>query len=161
MQRISDALELLTAQHEEIAALLSSIAEMDNPVGRNQAITELADRITVHLAAEQELLYPAIAANLSRDAHGELMSEHGEIKRLLADLLWLDHDDPRLPQQLTAMQILFAKHAGRQENDLFEAVAQTRSVDELSVLGAEIRGWIDGLVVSDDAIELSPRAVAA
>lgn len=147
MQRISDALELLTAHHDEIEALLAEIAVAANTTRRAMAITELADAVTVHLAAEQELFYPAIAADLSTDVHAELLAEHAEIKRLLADLVWLEHDDNRLERKLVALRALVGHHATWQEKDLFETVAERRSEAELAAIGDEIRGWIDGLVV--------------
>ncbi|HEY4055234.1 MAG TPA: hemerythrin domain-containing protein [Kofleriaceae bacterium] len=147
MQRISDALELLTAHHDEIEALLAEIAVSTNTARRSLAITELADAVTVHLAAEQELFYPAIAGDLPPAVHAELLAEHAEIKRLLADLVWLEQDDSRLERKLVALRTLVDHHATWQEKDLFETVAGRRSQDELAAIGDEIRGWIDGLVV--------------
>ncbi|HEY4181296.1 MAG TPA: hemerythrin domain-containing protein [Kofleriaceae bacterium] len=148
MQRISDALELLTAHHDEIEALLAEIATTKNTSRRSAAITELADAVTVHLAAESELFYPAVSAHLSREVHTELLAEHAEIKRLLADLVWLEHDDARLERKLLALRGLVDNHATWQERQLFVDVAETHSDDELSAIGEEIRGWIDGLAIS-------------
>ncbi len=146
MQRISDALELLTAQHDEIEALLAEIGDTTNPDRRSQAITELADRITIHLAAEQVLFYPAVSMQISRDVHTELLAEHAEIKRLLADLLWLDGEPTRLERKLSALKAIFDCHATWQERDLFETVAEVRSAAELQALGTEITDWVDSLI---------------
>ena len=157
MQRISDALELLTAQHDEIEALLAEIADTANPDRRSQAITDLADRITVHLAAEQELFYPAVSMLISTDVHTELLAEHGEIKRLLADLLWLEGDDTRLERKLSALKSLIDCHCTWQERELFENVAEVRSPEELSALGTEISGWIDSII---DATQIATPIAA-
>ncbi|CAN5504386.1 hemerythrin domain-containing protein [soil metagenome] len=147
MQRISDALELLTAQHDEIEALLAEIATSGNTGRRALAITELADAVTVHLAAEQELFYPAVAADISPAVHAELLAENSEIKRLLADLVWLEHGDNRLERKLVALRTLVDHHVTWQENELFEAVAERHSEQELAAIGGAMRGWIDSLVV--------------
>lgn len=146
MQRISDALELLTAQHDEIEMLLTEIADAANLDRRTRAITELADRVTVHLAAEQVLFYPAVSTVMSREVHAELLAEHCEIKRVLADLLWLDGDDTRLERKLFALKSLFDCHATWQERDLFETVAESISAAELTALGTEITDWVDSII---------------
>jgi hypothetical protein len=145
MQRISDALELLTAQHDEIEALISEIADTVNPDRRNQAITELADRITVHLAAEQVLFYPSVSTLISREVHMELLAEHAEIKRVLADILWLDAGTQQ-DRKLSALKALFDCHATWQERELFENVAEQRTSEELADLGTEITNWVDSII---------------
>lgn len=157
MQRISDALELLTAQHDEIEALLAEIGATANPDRRSQAITDLADRITVHLAAEQELFYPAVSMLISTDVHKELLAEHSEIKRVLADLLWLDGEDTRLERKLFALKALLDCHCTWQERELFENVAEARSPAELSALGTEIAAWIDSII---DATQIATPVAA-
>lgn len=146
MQRISDALELLTAQHDEIEALIAEIADTANPDRRSQAITELADRVTVHLAAEQVLFYPSVSMMISSDVHAELLAEHAEIKRVLADLLWLESDDTRFARKLSALKSLIDCHATWQERDLFEAVVEARTEAELAALGTEITDWVDSII---------------
>lgn len=148
MQRISDALELLTAQHDQIDALLSAIADTESAAQRSQLITELADQVTIHLAAEQELFYPAVSDLIDTDVHAELLSEHGEIKRVLAELLWQEHDAERAGHTLTQLRELLAVHATWQERELFETIAERRSISDLAELGSEITGWIDSLVVA-------------
>jgi hypothetical protein len=159
MQRISDALELLTAQHDEIEALIAEIADTVNPDRRAQAITELADRITIHLAAEQVLFYPAVSMLISRDVHTELLAEHAEIKRVLADLLWLDNEDTRLQRKLSALKSLVDCHATWQERELFERVAEARTTEDLATLGCEITDWVDSIV--DASANAAVHATAA
>lgn len=148
MQRISDALELLTAQHDEIDGLLSAIASATSPGRRSQMITELTDQVTIHLAAEQELFYPAVSDLISSDVHAELIAEHTEIKRVLADLLWREHDDERVGHTLATLRELLAVHAIWQERHLFETIAENRTPEQMAQIGGEITGWIDGLVVA-------------
>jgi hypothetical protein len=158
MQRISDALELLTAQHDEIEALMDEIGSTANPDRRSQAITDLADKITVHLAAEQVLFYPAVSMLISREVHQELLAEHAEIKRVLADLLWLDGENARLERKLSALKALIDCHATWQERDLFEAVAEQRTESELAELGGEITSWVDSIIDASANATIHARA---
>ncbi len=134
MARISDALELLTAQHAQIDDLFDLVATLRDP----DALTELTDTLTSHLAAEQELLYPAL--ELAPEVRDELVAEHLEMKRVLADLIWLDADDSRYAPSLDQLRALFDGHAGYQEDELFTSIAETMTSAQLSELGTQIAG---------------------
>lgn len=146
MNRIADALELLTAQHDEIDTLIAELATSTSPADRNATINDLVDKLTVHLALEQELFYPAVASALSTEVREELRAEHSEIKRILADMLWLESEDARFARKLTALQSLIAWHTTWQERELFERTAENMTPDQLSDLGAQLNAWLDGTV---------------
>ena len=144
MNRIADALELLTAQHDAIDALIAELATSTNPSARDATLSEIVERLTLHLALEQELFYPAVASALSADVREELRAEHAEIKRILADMLWLESEDTRFARKLTALQHLMAWHTTWQQEELFVTVAESMSSDQLGDLGAQMNAWIDG-----------------
>ena len=143
MNRIADALELLTAQHDEIDSLVAEISTSSSPSVRDQTIHELAEKLSIHLAMEQELLYPAVGSTLSDEVRTELMAEHAEIKRVLADLLWLESEDTRFARKLVALTSLLAWHTTWQERELFETTAEAMSPDELADLGAQLNGYLE------------------
>lgn len=124
-------LELLSRQHAEIDALLARLAA--EPV-RPDLVDQLVERVTAHLAAEQEILYPAAATLVSSDVMCELMLEHAAIKRAAADLLWLDGDDPHVEAQLAALAGLLDGHTRWQEQELFAAVAAELPAGQLAAL---------------------------
>lgn len=144
MNRIADALELLTAQHDEIDMLISELATSTSPSVRNATINLLVDKLTLHLALEQELFYPAVASALSAEVREELRAEHVEIKKILADMLWLESEDARFTRRLNALQSLIAWHSTWQQDELFVTMAETMSADQLADLGAQMNAWIDG-----------------
>src|SRR5687768_12975877 len=104
MQGIADVLELLTEQHRHIEQLLERVRT--GVEGRGATVDELVDYVTAHLAVEQELFYPCIASTLSKVVQDELAAEHCEIRRVLADLLWLDVPDDRFSTTLGALELL-------------------------------------------------------
>jgi len=136
MARISDALELLTAQHTQIDDLFDLVATLHDA----DALTELADTLTSHLGAEQELLYPRIGPALAPDVRDELIAEHVELKRQLADLLWAGVEDPEFAGKLEALRLLFDGHAGYQEDELFTRAAEAMTADQLAAIGQAIAG---------------------
>jgi hypothetical protein len=144
MNRIADALELLTAQHDDIDTLIAELATSTNPSGRNATLNQLVENLTLHLGLEQELFYPAVSSALSAEVREELRAEHAEIKRILADMLWLESEDARFARKLTALQSLVAWHTIWQQEQLFVTVAETMSPEQLADLGAQMNAWIDG-----------------
>ena len=136
MARISDALELLTAQHTQIDDLFEFVATLRDA----DALTELADTLTSHLGAEQELLYPRLKPMLAPDVRDELVAEHVELKRQLADLLWVGVDDPEFGDKLDALRLLFDGHAGYQEDELFTRAAESMTAEQLAAIGSAIAG---------------------
>ncbi|MBS1123021.1 MAG: regulator of cell morphosis and signaling [Deltaproteobacteria bacterium] len=145
MQRISDPLELLTAQHASIQGLLLRAKEAEDPKLRTDLVGELAAYITAHLAIEQEVFYVQRSVTLSSVVHLEVLAEHTEIKRVLADLLWLDADDDRFEHTLAALAGLVEGHAAWQDEELFPTVAETASAAVLVELGAQLQSAFEGV----------------
>lgn len=118
-------LESLATQHESIAALLFEVASKD-PEERRRALDKLTDELIEHLAAEQEQLYPSCGSCFSRAVIDEVLAEHAEIKRVLADLVWVDLDDPCFEDRLALLTSLLDGHIVWQEEHMFEVVASDR-----------------------------------
>lgn len=143
MDRIADALELLTAQHDEIEQLLAVVSTSASPDNRSRARYELAEKLPIHLALEQELFYPNMSSVISPDVLRELVAEHCEIKRILADLLWSDLDEGETRHEVSSLNELFEVHRCWQESYLFETVAEARDRSELASLGGEMHDWVE------------------
>jgi hypothetical protein len=146
MRPIRDALELLTAQHEDIEFLVVQVQQTYD----SDAFDELADKLVSHLALEQELFYPAIACAMTADIRRELLEEHLAIKRVLAELVWLGVEDHDFGAKLRELTYLLDGHCGYQEDSLFEAVAEAMPSDQLANLCAQL-----------ESFDLGPTAKAA
>jgi len=134
MPRISDPLELLTQQHDDILGLLDILAT-------NEQLGELADLLTDHLAAEQTLLYPIVAGHIPKSVRDELVTEHVEIKRVLADLLWFGLEDLESAHRIAMLRALLRGHTSYQEDQLFELAAETLAPIDITVLGNRLQAW--------------------
>ena len=130
MPAISDALELLTAQHEQIEDLYEQVRQ----IGDEAALVELADKLSNHLALERELFYPAIAAHLSAPVLDELCTEHAAIKQLLADLSFMPIRSASFRAKVAELGTLLFGHSAWQEDELFTAIAESVEKTELAAL---------------------------
>jgi hypothetical protein len=143
MEPSVDALELLTAQHRHMHELVERVRSCVSQ--RGEVIAELADYMTAHLAVEQERFYPGLSPRISKTVLAEILAEHAEIKRILADLLWLDDDDARFTPKLAKLALLLEGHSAWQDEELFEAVAESMSIVELAELGASVIAVFDSM----------------
>lgn len=144
MNRIVDALELLTSQHDEIDVLIAELATQASPTTHNLTVTKLVEQLAMHLALEQELFYPAVSTALSNEVYDELLAEHAEIKRVLADMLWIESQDSEFGNRLTSLKSLLCWHSTWQERELFETIAETMTADQLAALGGRLNAWLEG-----------------
>ena len=141
MRPISDVLELLTAQHEELDFLVVQVQQTYD----SDAFDELAVKLVAHLALEQELFYPAISPVMTDDIRRELIDEHVAIKRVLAELVWIGVADREFGAKLHELASLLDGHCGYQEDQLFEAVAESLPNERLASLGAQLQSFDDEL----------------
>ena len=140
MPRISDPLELLTQQHDDLLALLDALAS-PNESERTRAFADLADLLPDHLAAEQELLYPCVTGYVAQPVREELVAEHTEIKRVLAELLWFGLDDADAPRRIASLRTLLEGHAAYQDHELFENAAESLAPIDITILGNRLHAW--------------------
>jgi len=150
-----NALKQLSRQHAEIDRLLEEVAAARDPVVRSARFGALCDLLTNHLAVEQELLYPAIAQQLHHGIHAEILAEHSEIKRVLADLIWYELDDPQFDRRLASLGQLLDGHAQWQDEELFVTLVETMPADALATLGARLRTCVDQPGLLGETITLS------
>ena len=143
MDQLAAALALLSAQHDDIGGLLQELAVSTDPARRTTVVMALADQLTLHLAAEQELLYPGAAAVISTEVLRELLTEHLEIKRVLADLLWLETDDSRFAAKLVTLRRLVEMHEAWQESELFARAPAALDGAAGVMLAEQLRAWFD------------------
>jgi hypothetical protein len=130
MTPIKDALELLTAQHEQIEDLFEQVRQ----IGDESAFVELADKLATHIALERDVFYPAIAEQVSDHVMAELVAEHAALKQLLEDLVWLGTRDVEFRGKLAQLGELLYGHSAWQEEELFMRSAESMTDAELAAL---------------------------
>jgi len=150
-----NALKLLTSQHADLDRLLDEVAATRDPVVRSAKFGDLCELLINHLALEQEVLYPGIAQLLHHGIHAELLAEHAEIKRILADLVWYELDDPQFDRRLAALGQLLDGHAAWQDEELFVTLTETMPADALATLGARLRTCVDSPMGLGSTVALS------
>ena len=134
MKQIADALELLTAQHEDICLELSRVgtlapSEWAHPLG------ELADQVATHLAIEEQFLS---TLGIAVDALG-----HDELRSALADLLVVNLGSTAAAEQLARFTERWTAHAAAQDHSMFVALAELLAPDMLKDVGLQLGAWAE------------------
>lgn len=132
-----DAVQLLINQHREMEQLLDEVARIDESQ-RKPVFTRVADQLTVHIKAEEQIFYPAVHAARTEDDLLESLEEHLSLKRLLADLLELEPSDKGFEAKFKVLKEQTEHHHEEEEEHLFPAVCKLLDEDERTALGAEM-----------------------
>ena len=117
-----EATQYLINQHRTLeSAMRRALATEDGGSKRSQFL-DIADALSVHIAAEEKLLYPAAHENPTEDILLESLEEHLSMKRLIADLLVLDGSDETFQPKLKVLMEQAEHHHKEEENKLFPRV---------------------------------------
>lgn len=133
----TDAVELLIRQHREMESLMEDICKASD-AERKPLFVRVADQLTVHIKAEEQIFYPAAHAARTEDDLLESLEEHLSLKRLLADLLELEPQDKAFEPKFKVLKEQVEHHHREEEEHLFPAVLKMIGADERSAVGANM-----------------------
>jgi hemerythrin superfamily protein len=130
-----NAIELLKFQHRAVEKLFSQIDKAKTAGAKQGLFEQVADSLAVHATIEEHQFYPAVRAKRTEDILLEALEEHVGIKRVLADLLETDADDPTFDAKIKVLGEQVEHHVGEEEKDLFPKVKKILGSEELEILG--------------------------
>lgn len=133
----TDAVQLLTRQHREMEQLLDEICKTGD-ADRKPLFLTVADQLTIHIKAEEQIFYPAVHVARTEDDLLEALEEHLSLKRLLADLLELEPEDKAFEPKFKVLKEQTEHHHREEEHHLFPAVLKMIGEQERAALGAQM-----------------------
>jgi hemerythrin superfamily protein len=135
-----NAVDLLVSQHRQIEASLKEVLEAEADEDRSRRFAQVGDLLTVHLASEEELFYPAVRAKRTEDILLESLEEHLSLKRLLSDLLALAPGEQTFVPKFKVLKEQSEHHHEEEEENLFPKVRGLLDAAQLDALGTEMAG---------------------
>jgi hemerythrin superfamily protein len=133
-----NAVDLLVSQHRRIEASLKQVLDAEGSEARSRCFAEVGDLLTVHIASEEELFYPAVRARRTEGILLESLEEHLSLKRLLSDLLELSPDEQTFVPKFKVLKEQSEHHHEEEEEHLFPKVGALLDEAELEALGAQM-----------------------
>ncbi|MGZ8198375.1 MAG: hemerythrin domain-containing protein [Burkholderiales bacterium] len=133
-----DAIDLLRRQHNEMERALARVLETEDPSVKKERFAAIADLLTVHIASEEEVFYPAVKVARTEDVLLESLEEHLSLKRLLADLLELDPAEQTFDPKFKVLKEQAEHHHEEEEEHLFPAAGRLLDSRRRVELGNEM-----------------------
>ena len=128
-----NAIDLLKQQHDEVEELFKKIENARS--GKEELFDQIADALAVHSAIEEQHFYPATKDARTEELLHEAVEEHLAVKRVIADLLEMEPDDPQFEAKIKVLKEQVEHHVEEEEKELFPKVRKMHSKDELEDLG--------------------------
>jgi hemerythrin superfamily protein len=133
-----DAVELLRRQHQEMERALGSVLGCEDTTVKKTRFAQIADLLTVHIASEEQVFYPAVRVARTEDILLESLEEHLSLKRLLADLIDLDPMEQTFDPKFKVLKEQSEHHHKEEEENLFPKVCKLLDAAERAKLGKEM-----------------------
>jgi hypothetical protein len=87
LREVPDAVELLKADHREVARLFHEFESAESTERKAELATRICTALKILAEIEEEIFYPAfLAATHDKDIHHEAEIEHAEAKHLIAKI---------------------------------------------------------------------------
>jgi len=134
------ATSLLKQEHHIFRSLFDE-ADTAEPERRVAVARELCMRLTVHMAIEEEILYPALKPIIGDDEVNEGIVEHQSGKRIIAELEQLDGTEELFASKIHVLGEETVHHIDEEDEVLFEnaKAAHDRGEVDLEALGEQLR----------------------
>jgi hypothetical protein len=133
-----DAIDLLISQHRALEAHMDRLLDAAADADRAALLAEVGDHLTVHIASEEEIFYPAVRAAQTEDILLESLEEHLSLKRLLADLMALAPTAPTFEPKFKVLKEQAEHHHKEEEEHLFPTVCKRIEAPARAVLGEQM-----------------------
>jgi hemerythrin superfamily protein len=145
-----NAMDLLEGQHREVEELFAKLEKADRGERKQKLFDQIADKLAVHAAIEEQEFYPAVKARRTEDILLESLEEHLGIKRVLADLLAVDATDETFDAKAKVLKEQVEHHVGEEEDDLFPKVKKIFDEEALFAIGRKMTRLQEDLLAKGD-----------
>lgn len=145
----SDALELLSADHDRVQRLFETYSELvvadADDAEKREVVEELCLLLTVHATLEEELFYPAARRALDEeDLIDEAQIEHDSARELIDELLAMDASDELYDDRVRLLEEAIGHHVEQEEGELFPALRNAGL--DLEALGEQMAARKEDLI---------------
>lgn len=115
--------EVLTDEHEDVAQLLTQLAEAEDAGEREELFAEVRFQLERHAQAEEVVFYELLRRDDETRALAErAQQEHAQVRKTLAELDAIEADDDRWGELVGELTRQVTQHVEVEERDIFAAV---------------------------------------
>ena len=142
MAATTDAVDLLTRDHQRVEALFAQYEAAGDNHERTRIVHEVVHELAVHGEIEELLFYPRVRMALADgdELADEAVHEHLEIKRTLNELDRMTADQDGFDQRMGELVAEVRHHVEEEEGQMFPKIRERLSAEELADLGESLEG---------------------
>jgi hemerythrin superfamily protein len=134
-----DVVDILTADHHEVLALVGQIPTADPERRRDMTDTVIAELVR-HSVAEEMYVYPAMREHLP-DGESQVQhdtEEHQQLEEVMKELEGLDAADARFLEALGRLESVLRDHVNDEESEQFPMLRARLSTEQLVEMGSKV-----------------------
>lgn len=137
----TDVIDILTADHRDVTALIGEIRTVPDPVMRRDLTDTAISELVRHAVAEEMYVYPAMKKYLDdgEKAVEHDVAEHKELEHVMKQLEGADVDSAEFAEALTQLEAVLADHIQDEESGQFPELRARIPHEELVELGGKVQ----------------------
>lgn len=142
MAEQTNALELIAQDHRRVEDLFGQYERASDPDEQTEIVHEVIHELAVHGEVEELLFYPRVRESAPEGGRlaEEAEHEHVEMKETLNELDSMTAHDDEFADKMAELMSEVRHHVQEEENEIFPAIRQVMSDDELAELGGRLEG---------------------
>lgn len=139
-QHTGDVIDVLTADHRDVTALIGNIWSVKDPMIRRDLTDTAISELVRHAVAEEMYVYPAMRDHLpdGEKAVEHDIEEHKELEETMKRLEDLDVSSPEFDEALRKLEAILADHVQDEETEQFPQLRQHIPADTLVELAGKV-----------------------
>jgi hemerythrin-like domain-containing protein len=142
-----NAIDLLKQQHREVEELFEEFEQAGEGAKKTKErlCQQIGDALAVHATIEEKIFYPESKQENTEELLRESVEEHLAVKKLLADIMASDLDDPQFDAKIKVLKEQVEHHVEEEERELFPLVSKSCSEEDLEDMGSRMQEMADEL----------------
>jgi hemerythrin-like domain-containing protein len=136
---MNDPIAMLKRDHREVSEMLKSLAESKPGARRRRTTEKVVASLQLHMAIEEELIYPLVQERVGEEEAQEAETEHRLARDGLEQLTKLV-DEPGFGAAVAMVTAGIKHHVKEEETEVFPELKRSMDRDELARLGDEVAG---------------------
>ncbi|MCL6443808.1 MAG: hemerythrin domain-containing protein [Alicyclobacillus sp.] len=153
IEQIAPELRALVEDHMEVCKTLESVVHTPDQETIRTALWAIKGELDSHFVAEEEVLFPRMAAHVGGMDVGpvaRLIEEHAHIRRLHAEAEELmtaweqtgdEHAQSLLSEKVAELSRALLNHLGKEDSHLFPMASRLMTAEEKSVIAIELKAF--------------------
>ncbi len=135
-----NAIDMLKQQHREVEELFEEFEQAGEGARKTKerVCQEIGDALAIHATIEERIFYPESKQENTEELLRESVEEHLAMKKLLADIMQSDLDDPQYEAKMKVLKEQVLHHVEEEERELFPLVSKSCSREDLEDMGSRM-----------------------